>query len=216
MGRSWVDRFRQEVTMAPVTTAIALICFAVDLFIAYYWALSANTDPTALFIRLGANYGPLVRHGEWWRLVTSTFMHAGTYHLLLNIGCLLSLGPVVERMLGKWMFCLSYLVTGIAAGLVSLAVHPNTPSVGASGAIFGLAGILIAYRVLWRVSFGVFRISASFLALAIFIAANLFLGAVLPFVDNAAHLGGLLSGLLLGFLIWVFTPTRQLAAPQQN
>src|SRR3954466_11565583 len=90
MGRSWVDRFRQEVTMAPVTTAIALVCFAADLFIAYYWALSANTDPTTLFIRLGANYGPLVRHGEWWRLVTSTFMHAGIYHLLLNIGCLLS------------------------------------------------------------------------------------------------------------------------------
>src|SRR4051812_21203368 len=214
MGRTGFDRFRQSITVAPMTIAICVICFAVTLFMDYDWALSLKSDRMAFFIRLGANYGPLVRQGEWWRLVTSLFIHGGDYHLILNMGCLLSFGPVVERMLGRWMFCLTYLVTGIAGGLVSLVVHPDIPSVGASGAIFGLAGMLIAYRVLWRVSFGVFRISPSFAGLTIFIVANLVIGALLPFVDNAAHVGGLFSGLLLGFLLWVFTRARRLAAVQ--
>ncbi|HEV2247586.1 MAG TPA: rhomboid family intramembrane serine protease [Terriglobia bacterium] len=146
-------------------------------------------------LRLGAKYGPLVYAGEWWRLVTAMFLHAGLLHIGMNLWCLFDLGPEVEGMYGMSKYIVLYLVTGVLGYVVSLFWSPMGISLGASGAIMGLVGILIGatfhhgqlgkeYRsMLWR----------WVIYIAIF-------GIFFP-VDNAAHFGGLIAGLVLGYLI---------------
>ena len=146
-------------------------------------------------VRLGAKYGPLVFAGEWWRLVTAMFLHAGLLHIGMNLWCLFDLGPEVEGMFGMSKYIVLYLVTGVLGYVVSLFWSPMGLSIGASGAIMGLVGILIGatfhhgqlgkeYRsMLWR----------WVIYIAIF-------GIFFP-VDNAAHFGGLIAGLILGYLI---------------
>src|ERR1700687_782312 len=92
---------------------------------------------------LGANFGPATIGGEWWRLLTSVFVHGGLLHIAFNMWCLWNLGALCESLYGRWTYPAIYLICGVGASLASAAWHPHTPSVGASGAIFGLAGALI-------------------------------------------------------------------------
>ena len=149
-----------------------------------------------VLLRLGAK-SPYILVGQWWRLVTAVFLHAGLLHIGLNLWCIFDLAPEVESLFSATKFIVLYLTTGVAGFVVSLWWSPFGLSVGASGAILGLIGILIgasfhhghlgkAYRsMLWR----------WVLYIAIF--------GLLPFfaVDNAAHFGGLISGLVLGYVI---------------
>lgn len=148
----------------------------------------------------GANFRPLTTGaGQWWRLVTSTFLHAGIMHLLFNMAGLLFAGILLEPALGKMRLATVYLLTGIAASLTSLWWHPATVSVGASGAIFGLYGVFLA---LLTTRYFPPVIKRSFTAgVVIFIGGNLLLGLA-GGIDNAAHVGGLISGVIAGYILY--------------
>lgn len=150
-------------------------------------------------LKWGANYRPDIDKGEYWRLLTSIFLHGGAMHLLFNMYGLLFVGLFLEPVMGKVKFLLAYLLTGLSASIASAWWHAATVSIGASGAIFGLYGVffaLLTVNVFPKSSKKSFLISTS-----IFIGYNL-LNGLTGGVDNAAHIGGLLSGLLLGYILF--------------
>jgi rhomboid protease GluP len=150
-------------------------------------------------LKWGANYGPATRGGEWWRLLTNIFMHGGFLHLFANMYGLLLVGIFLEPLLGRATYLIAYLLTGILASCASLWWYDATVSVGASGAIFGMYGIFLAF-LLTKVFPPDF--SKAFLASTIvFIGFNLLMGLT-GGIDNAAHIGGLLSGFVLGLLLY--------------
>jgi rhomboid protease GluP len=157
-------------------------------------------------VHWGANYGPLTLSGQWWRLLTCVFVHAGIIHIGVNMWCLWSLGEMAEAMYGHVTFALVYLVAGLGASVTSVAWHQNVPSVGASGAIFGIAGALIASLKLGEFALPREHVKAMLSSVVTFAVYNIAFGAVVSFTDNAAHIGGLVTGLLLGALIAVVAP----------
>jgi len=152
-------------------------------------------------VHWGANYGPLTVSGQWWRLLTCVFVHGGLLHIGFNMWCLWSLGRIAESVYGHWTFAVVYLISGLSASLASLIWNPNILSVGASGAIFGIAGALIASFYLGEFSMPRAALSGTLRSVVVFVGYSLFFGAVIARTDNAAHIGGLLMGLLLGALI---------------
>jgi len=147
----------------------------------------------------GANYGPLTKNGEWWRLLTSTFLHGGLIHLIANMYGLLFVGIFLEPLLGRKKYLTVYLLTGILASVASIFWYDATVSVGASGAIFGLYGIFLAL-LLTKVYPPDFA-KAFLISTAIFIGYNLLMGLT-GGIDNAAHIGGLLSGFVIGLILY--------------
>lgn len=161
-------------------------------------------QPLAIY---GGNFAPLTTDGQWWRLLTSVFMHGGLVHLVFNALVLANVGIMLEPLLGKAQLLLIYLVTGIVASLTSVMFNYGAVSVGASGAIFGLYGFFLAllFSNLFRPD-----IRQAFLrGTLVFIGINLFLGFTMSMIDNAAHIGGLVSGGVLGAL-WVPLIRRRL------
>jgi len=154
-----------------------------------------------VMVRFGANFGPFTLSGEWWRLFTYMFLHGGLMHIAFNMWCLWDLGALCESLYGRWTYAAIYLLTGVAAGLASVGWNPGTLSVGASGAIFGLAGALIASFYLGEFSVPRIAIQGTLRSLLFFVGFNVLFGTMMSGIDNAAHGGGLVSGLILGALI---------------
>ncbi|MBL8861236.1 MAG: rhomboid family intramembrane serine protease [Planctomycetes bacterium] len=153
-------------------------------------------------LALGANEYHAVRlEGQWWRLVTSTFLHGGILHLAVNMWALRVLGPFIEAYLGPPAFLALYLVSGVAASVVSIHWDHDVVSLGASGSIFALLGAHLAFFVRHRSELprAVFR--AQVRNVLMLIGLNVLLGLSIPHIDNAAHLGGLAWGILGGFLL---------------
>jgi rhomboid protease GluP len=159
-------------------------------------------------IRWGANYGPATLGGQWWRLLSCVFIHGGLLHIAFNMWCLWDLGRLAESIYGHWTFAAVYAITGVSASLGSLIWNPGILSVGASGAIFGIAGALIASFYLGEFSLPRAAMSGMLRSVVLFVGYNLFFGAVIARTDNAAHIGGLLMGLLLGALIAKAAPRQ--------
>ncbi|HEV2397513.1 MAG TPA: rhomboid family intramembrane serine protease [Candidatus Sulfotelmatobacter sp.] len=157
-------------------------------------------------IHFGANYGPLTLSGDWWRLFTYMFLHGSLLHIGFNMWCLWDLGALCESLYGRWTFLAIYVITGIGGGLASIAWNPGVWSVGASGAIFGLAGALIASFYLGEFSLPRAAISGTLRSLLFFAGFNLVFGAAVPGIDNSCHIGGLISGLALGAVIARLAP----------
>ena len=159
-----------------------------------------------LLIRWGANYGPLTTSGPWWqwlRLLTNTFVHIGIVHLVVNMWALLNLGALAEYLFGRKTTLVTYLLTGIAGSVTSLAWHPQVPSAGASGAILGIAGaLLVAFRFA-RLPLSKRVVRSTSASLLIFAAYILAYGIYTGQMDNAAHLGGLGAGLVFGLVLLV-------------
>ena len=149
-------------------------------------------------IKWGSNYTPLTLSGDWWRLVTNIFIHFGIIHLLMNMYCLYTVGVYLEPMLGKLKYTAAYLCTGILASLVSLWWHKDgVNSAGASGAIFGMYGLFLA---LLTTSLIPQQVRQPLLqSIGLFVVYNLIYG-MKGGVDNAAHVGGLLSGFVIGYI----------------
>jgi membrane associated rhomboid family serine protease len=140
-----------------------------------------------------------IQAGELYRLVSVTLVHAGLLHLGLNMYALWIIGPIVEQAWGRRVFVAFYLLTALAASTTSFVLSPG-PAVGASGAIFGLIGVVLAgtrahHPVLDRRSRQIVP------QLGMLVVLNLVIGFAVPGIDNAAHIGGLISGLWLGFLV---------------
>jgi rhomboid protease GluP len=156
----------------------------------------------------GANVGPYTLSGQWWRLLTYMFLHGGLFHIAFNMWALWNLGVLCESLYGRWTFGAIYLLTGVGGGLASVAWNPHVFSVGASGAIFGLAGALIASFYLGEFSVPRAALSGTLRSLAFFVGFNLFFGGLVRGIDNACHIGGLVTGLILGALVARVAPAH--------
>ena len=153
----------------PVTTlllAINILAYLVDMV------------PGINLREWGVNYGPLTLSGQYWRLFTAGFLHGGIFHIAFNMWCLWSLGRLSERLFGRWQTFAIYMVTGVGGALLSIAYNPQRAELGASGAIFGLVGAVMA-----GVKFGDLNISAGekrsiFSSVVILCCAQLYPGHV--------------------------------------
>jgi len=182
---------------APVTKLLLLVIAGV--FVAETF-LGGSEEPLVL-LRLGANERSLVLgQGQWWRLVASMFLHIGFVHVLLNGWALFQLGPLVEAWLGSPRLLAIYFASGVAGSLASVLWRQVGLSAGASGAIFGILGALIAFLVRRHDRL---RPAARSLLLQFLLWAgiNVFFGFTNPGIDNAAHLGGFAAGLVLGWFM---------------
>jgi len=153
-------------------------------------------------VKWGGNIRSLTTGGQWWRLLTSIFVHGGLMHLLLNMYGLFFAAIFVEPVLGKTRYALVYLVCGLSASTTSIWWHDNVVAVGASGAIFGLYGVLVALVTTNKLGLKEKRGLLTFSL--VFIGINL-LSGLRGNIDNAAHVGGLLSGVVVGYLISLFS-----------
>jgi membrane associated rhomboid family serine protease len=189
-------------TATSALVAVNLVLYGISWYLTQNLA-SAELNPAPamggidgrVLVRLGAKYGPLMVAGQWWRLVTAVFLHAGLLHIVMNLWCLLDLGPAVESLFSTPKFIFLYLLSGVVGFVLSFLRSPFGMSIGASGAILGLIGVLIGASFhhgglgrdmrsqLWRWVIYI-------LIFGIFFSA-----------DNAAHIGGLGTGLLLGYLV---------------
>ncbi len=171
---------------------------------------SSDAAESLKLIRWGSNDGPLTLSGQWWRLVTSMFLHGGPLHIGFNMLVLWQAGRLVERMFGSARFLALYMIAGVCGSLVSVLWNPYVNSVGASGAIFGIIGGLFAF--IRRPDSGVPGTVVKDLrgSLGGFLVFNLVAGLIYPHTDNAAHIGGLLGGYLAGLLL-----ARSLHVPGQ-
>ncbi|MFZ1936668.1 MAG: rhomboid family intramembrane serine protease [Thermoguttaceae bacterium] len=156
-------------------------------------------------LRWGADFGPKTANGEWWRLLTCTFVHIGFLHILLNMWCLAAAGPFVERMLGNIGFLVLYLVAGLCGSVVSLLWNPLLVSAGASGAIFGVYGALLGILRRQRSTIPAKVLAQLRNGAGTFLLYNVFYGVMQAArggnVDFAAHIGGLAGGVLGGIVL---------------
>ncbi len=142
-----------------------------------------------------ASFPPALADGQLWRMITPVLLHASLLHIGFNMYALYMLGPSIEQAFGTSRFFLIYVLTGLAGSAASYAFGPCVLGVGASGAVFGIAGTLLVFLYHRRTSTFV----RPFLNNILFvIGANLILGFVIPGIDNFAHMGGLVAGLALG------------------
>ncbi len=189
--RRRVDFERRMRRLPPVTVGLLLVLTAIFLL---ETGLEVLDSPEALLL-VGALSRDAVLAGEWWRVVTAIFLHGSVEHLVGNAVALFVLGMVCEHAFGRVQFAFLFLMSGIAGSLVSMLTSAG-PSVGASGAIFGLQGAAIVLfrhhreRLLVRDR----RIGVVLIVWALFTIAQ---GFSTSYVDNGAHLGGLLAGALL-------------------
>ncbi len=192
----------------PITFGLITACVLVYLAVAAVGIEEGTPFNVGLVqqpgrvVTLGALVPALVAEGEVWRLITSTFLHSGFAHLAMNMISLYLLGSFVEISFGRGRFLALYFMSGTAGGLAYLYLGTFTaPAVGASGAIFGLLGGIFGYSVRRRT----FSLQNPIIAqLLVLTAINLFLGATIPNVSNIAHIGGLVGGLVFG---WLAAPT---------
>jgi rhomboid protease GluP len=189
--RRRVDFERRMRRLPPMT--LTLIGVLVAIFAAETWieALGSAED----LILIGALSRDAVMQGEWWRLVTAVFLHGGLEHLLGNMIALFVLGMVCEHAFGRAQFLALFVLSGIAGSLLSMLTSAG-PSVGASGAIFGLQGaaIVLFRRHRERLLVRDRRIGVVLIVWALYTIAS---GLVTPYVDNGAHIGGFIAGALI-------------------
>lgn len=189
-AKNWFN-LGQE-TFIPVVT-YSLIAAILVVFALMTWA--GGSTHMDILVAFGAKVDSLIRAGQIWRLLTANFIHIGFIHLAFNLYALWVIGPYAEKLFGHWAYLGLYLLSGIGGTFTSYLFSPAL-SAGASAAIFGLLGALLFYSWrqprLWRSGLG--------LNLIVIIVVNLVFGLIQPEIDNFAHLGGLVSGLLLGGL----------------
>jgi membrane associated rhomboid family serine protease len=194
-----VPSVRYSVALPPVTLTI----MAANALVYVGMGVSGVswTDPSIVdAVKWGADFGPLTLSSDWWRLFTSTFVHFGIIHIALNMWCLWNLGTTLEPFMGRKVFGVMYVASGLAASLTSIAWNPWRVSAGASGAIFGVAGALVTYFALKKTTMDSVLVKRNLRSLGFFIFYNLLYG-VSGRVDNSAHIGGLVTGLILGAAI---------------
>jgi rhomboid protease GluP len=183
--------------MMPVTSVI--IGINVIVFVAMVFSGVSLLEPqNADLIRWGANTGAHTLSVQPWRMLTSNYVHVGLIHILLNMWCLWNLGALAERIFDRWTYFITYTFCGLAGSLASVSLHPTRLGAGASGAIFGLAGALISALYLGHLPVNPRALKSILKSLVTFAAYNLFFGALVPVIDNTAHVGGLITGLALG------------------
>jgi rhomboid protease GluP len=188
----------------PESYGLALLVdFNLAVFIAMVFAglgvVSFGSDD---LVAWGANFRPAIHGWGLLRLVTSQFVHGGLMHLVNNLYGLLFAGLFLSAIVPNWRLIACYLLCGLGGSIASVWIHPNTISIGASGAIFGLFGMLLTFLLLKDTRLAVVR-SVVLVNAGIFVGLNLLIGAASVGIDNAAHVGGLVTGVVLGLGIFL-------------
>lgn len=193
-----VQKNRQEIkdTLTFGKLHITYLMIFLNLIMFTMLELQGGSMQSDVLIQFGAKYNPAIVEGQWWRLITSMFLHIGLLHLVLNMIALYYIGAVAERIYGSMRFTFIYLLAGIGGSLSSFAFETHI-SAGASGAIFGLFGALLYFGLIHQRLFQQ-TIGKS---IALILIINLGLGLFVPQIDMGAHLGGLLSGFLAASLV---------------
>lgn len=180
---------KAEDVFKPKKPVITPILIGINVLI-YLFMMLGNYD---YIVNEFCVYGPLIRYGEYYRLLTGIFLHGSLLHLLFNCYALYVIGSQMESFMGKGKYLIIYLFSGLIGSLTSIALNGDAASLGASGAIFGLMGSMLYFGYHYRVYLG--NVLKSQLIPLIII--NLVLGMITPGVDNYAHIGGLVGGILI-------------------
>lgn len=177
----------------PLMTYIFIV---INVLMFILLELKGGSTDTDVLLQFGAKYNPAIIEGEWWRIISSMFLHIGFVHLLMNMFALYYLGIVVERIYGSVRFSIIYLLAGIGGGLTSFAFSMSI-SAGASGAIFGLFGALLFFGTIHKKIF----LETMGRGIISVIAINILIGFAVPGIDMGAHLGGLIAGFIASALL---------------
>ena len=180
---------------------VTLVLVSINVLVFIIFTLIGDTESGRFMLYHGAAYTPLVLEGQYYRLFTSMFLHFGLTHLVYNMICLLSLGNMLEKEIGSPLFLIIYLLGGVAGNLLSMfwemRIGQYSISAGASGAIFAVIGAMLSI-VIRRKGTGNRSMAQRLILMTVLMIGQGFIEAG---TDNAAHIGGFLTGLLLGFLL---------------
>jgi len=161
---------------------------------------SGGTEDSEVLLDFGAMFGPLIASGEYWRLFSAMFLHVGLTHLFVNAFALFVFGPIVERAFGRTKFLTIYLLGGLTGSVASYLLNSIAIGAGASGAVFAVVGGLGAFFVVQRDALGSMG-RRSLGGLLVLTGINLIFGLIMPGIDNWAHIGGLVGGVVLGMIL---------------
>jgi membrane associated rhomboid family serine protease len=216
-----IAQFAQKLKVATPLAFVtpALVAINVLVFIVMAVAGVSIMEPAnAALIRWGADFGPLTTHGQWWRLLTASFVHVGLVHIAFNMWALLSGGTFTERLFGNVGFLTLYLLSAIGGNLASIAWQPFTVAAGASGAIFGVYGALLGLLLVQHKSIPQAAAVSLGKNAMVFVGYNIVYGLKGDSnIDMAAHIGGLLTGLVAGCaLSFRVNPAAQSARWQRS
>nr|WP_321409589.1 rhomboid family intramembrane serine protease [uncultured Carboxylicivirga sp.] len=159
----------------------------------------------------GGNLRDLTLAGQQWRLLTSVFLHGGLFHLLLNMYALIYIGKEIEIHIGNIRYLFAYLAAGVFASITSVTINYNIVSVGASGAIFGMYGLLISLLLFKAIELPKSTRKNFVISVFSFVGYNLLYGLTEEGIDNAAHIGGLVSGLVIGVIYYLSVKNSRLS-----
>lgn len=211
-----VKEHRRKKTGPLYLRLIYIICVAEVIVFGFSIYLNKGFEPFSVnpmigpspkvLLEMGANYdAKILGEGEWWRIFTAIFLHAGIIHLACNVLFQLQQGVPLEREFGSIRIFPIYILAGVSGNLLSSIFLPTVLSVGGSGSLFGLLGAMLAALIKnWKV---LRRPCTSIVFLLVAIFVNLFIG-LLPYIDNFAHVGGLLAGLLFGLALIPPSPRK--------
>jgi rhomboid protease GluP len=200
-----LNTFRRDLMAATPRVVVTPLLLAACILVFVVMVMS-GVDPflpsAQQLLSWGANDGARVvlRH-EAWRLPASVFIHGGLIHLAVNMWCLFNIGPLVERLFGNVATAVLYLAAGVGGAIASMATLPVRVSVGASGAIFGLLGALLAFLLINRRSVPATVLSPLRSSALSFVVFNTLFAAAVPNIDQWAHMGGLVTGFLGGLVL---------------
>src|SRR6185295_338821 len=192
-------------------TPFTYVFFGFNILIFILMALAGGSTNDTTLMAFGVKANQAIAQGQWWRFVTPIFIHIGLLHLIFNSYALWIVGPQVEKLYGGARFVILYVLTGIAGVWGSYYYHPNIISAGASGAIFGLFGVLLVFGIRYRDSIPPAFKRAVGVGVLPVIILNIGIGLSIPFVDNAAHIGGLLAGAALAAIVPFQKPGEETA-----
>lgn len=190
-------RLTPRVWATPLLVEANILLFALMVL----WGVNPLMPKPEQVIAWGGNFGPRTLDGQEWRLVACCFLHFGLLHLGLNMWVLSTAGPLVERMLGNLGFLILYLAAGVGGSLASVTWHPMAVGAGASGAVFGVYGALLALLLRAHRSIPSAAVTPLRNSGLAFVGGSLFIGATQPGIDNAAHIGGLVTGFGIGLVM---------------
>ena len=191
----------------PFRPLVTWVLLGINVVLWIVLNISGASDDPNVLLRFGAMFGPLVAKGEYWRLFSAMFLHVGLMHLVFNGFSLIIFGRIVESIYGKFQFLILYILAGLFGSAFSYMLNSIAIGIGASGAIFGVIGALVAFFFTQSRNSGKMS-KANLYGILMLAGINLFYGLITPGIDNWAHIGGFIAGVALGFSL---TPRFQSA-----
>ena len=197
------ENFFKDKILTLGIIAINILVFIIMQFEIYTTGRTVNE----ILVSFGAKYNPFIENGEVWRLITCAFLHSGFIHIGCNMYSLYIIGPQINQIYGTGKYFIIYIISCITSSLLSFLMSPYSISVGASGGIFGLMGALLAFALIER-----HKIEKRYLSsLLQIIIINLFIGLNIKNIDNFGHIGGLLGGILIGYVMYKISQNKRTA-----